>query len=413
MLRRVPRLSLRLSLLLLALPLAAQGQTPQEGTDALRKEYDKHRQIRPQLLKGEVEADPKNPEHAAAIDAVARYDTIRFLWDLSQTEPGGMERIYRDFDTDVSYMLRNKARTRSAAQMFTHQAILHAKQVLRDGRPIAQVNVARALARLWELEQGELADALVEIVKDPKLNNAVKYYAFRGLSKLLALPVPAPPDPPIVAKAQEAQAVAALVEFLQRKVPFAQGTPRAELDGYRLVRREAIRALAQTHNPVVGGDRPALVLLRIVGRDESVVPEPRLDERLEAAIGVARMKSAADKDYQPDYAAWVLGQFVFDFINAANANAEAPAAERARPWKVDAARLGEALEALKADTKDKYVQTFLGVALPPVGRIEGGAKPGPDPTPLSTWLSGNEPPHKELFKDKPDSAIKPAAAAGE
>jgi hypothetical protein len=408
MLRRVPLL-LRLALLLALLPLVARAQTPQEGTDALENEYKKHRQILPQLLKGAVAADPADKEHAAAIDAAARYATTRFLWDLKQKEPGQMDRVYQDFDKDVGYMLRNKANTKAVAQMFTHQVILHAKVVLRDGRPIAQVNAARVLARLWELEQGELADALVDVVKDPNLGEAVKYWAFRGLHNLLALPVPMPPDPPVVSKAQEEKAVAALVEFIQRKSPFTPGTPRPEVDGFRVVRREAIRALAQAHNLTAGNPRPALVLLRVAGRDEGVVPEPRLDERLEAAIGVGRVRSAGSKEYNPDYAAWVLGRFVVDFVNAANGNSAATkTAERARPWKVDAARLGEALEAMKADAKDnKYVQEFLNRALPLLAGVESGKQP--DPTPLNTWLSGNEPPNKELFKDVRESVLKTAA----
>jgi hypothetical protein len=408
MLRRVPRLAVQLSLLALLLPLLARAQTPQEGTDALETEYRKHRQLLPQLLKGSVEADPNNKEHAAALDAAARYATTRFLWDLNQKDPGKMDRVYQDFDKDVVSILRGRPNTKAVAQQFTRHVIVHAKEVLRDGRPIAQINAARALARLADLEQGELADALAEVIKDQGLNNAVKYYAFRGLRALLEKPAPPPPEPPIVAKAQEAKAATALVEFIQRKVPFTQGTPRAEVDGYRVVRREAIAALAQTHDPVVGAARPALVLLRVVGADEGVVPEPRLDERLEAAVGVARMKSAAAKDYQPDYAAWVLGRFVFDFVNAANGNANVTkSAERARPWKIDAARLGEALEAMKADTKDKYVDNVLTRALPLLAAVESGKQP--DPTALNTWLAGNEPPHKELFNGVPESAVKPAA----
>jgi hypothetical protein len=408
MLRRVPRLSLRLSLLVLLLPLLSRAQTPQEGTDALDAEYRKHRQLLPQLFKGSIEADPKDKEHAAAIDAAARYATTRFLWDLYQKDPGKIDRVYQDFDKDVVTILRNKDKTKSVAQLFTRQVIAHAKEVLNDGRPIAQVNAARVLARLADLEQGELTDTLVEIVKGPKSSEAVKYYAFRGLLNLLEKPAPAPPDPPVVNKAQEGKAVAALVEFIQRKVSFTQGTPRQEVDGYRVVRREAVRALAQVRSPVAGTARPALVLLRVVGRDQGVVPEPRLDERLEAAVGVARMKSAGAAGYQPDYAAGVLGRFVVEFINAANGNSkEGKAALRSRPWRIDAARLGEALEALKADTKDKYVENVVRLALPRLAEVEGGKQA--DPTALNTWLAGNEPPHKELFKDVPESAVKTAA----
>lgn len=408
MLRRVPRLSLRLSLLLLALPFAAlRGQTPGEGMDAVDAQYKKHRQLIGQLLKGDVEADAKDKDHAEAVDALAKYATLRFLSDLDQKTPGKMDAIYQDFDRNVASVLRLKARGQPLAQLYTRQIIAHAKPVLEKGYPIAKVNVARVLARLAELGQGELADALTDVIKDANQLDAVKYWAFRGLHDLLALPVPMPPDPPVVNAAQEARAVAALVEFIQRKAQFTQGTPPAEVDGFRVVRREAIRALAAAHNLTAGNPRPALVLLKIVGKDASVVPEPRLDERLEAAIGVGRVRAAGNKAYNPDYAAWVLGRFIVDFVGAANGNsATTKTSERVRPWKIDAARLGESLDLMKIDAKgDKYVQDFLSRALPLLGQVEGGKQP--DPTALNTWLSGNEPMNKELFKDVPGSAVKP------
>jgi hypothetical protein len=416
MLRCAPRFALRLSLLLLALPFAAlRGQTPREGMDAVEAQYKKHRQLIGQLLKGEVEADPKNADHAEAVDALAKYATLRFLSDLDQKAPGKMDAIYQNFAREVASIVRTKERGKPLGQMYTHQIIVHSKQVLNEGYPIAKVNVARVLAGLAELGQGELADALTDIVKDPKQPDAVKYWACRGLRNLLAIPVPMPPDPPVVSKAQEEKAVAPLIEFIQRKPPFTSGTPRAEIDGFRVVRREAIRALAEAHNLTAGNPRPALVLLRIAGRDASVVPEPRLDERLEAAIGVARVRSDGGKVYNPDYAAWVLGRFVVDFINAANGNSAATkTAERVRPWKIDAARLGEALELMKADAKgNKYVQEFLNRALPLLAGVESGKQPGPDPTPLNTWLAGNEPTNKELFKDVRESVLKTAAGGGE
>jgi hypothetical protein len=409
MLRRAPRFWLRLSLLLLALPFAAaRGQYPREGMDAMDAQYKKHRQLIGQLLKGDIEADPKNAEHVDAVDALAKYATLRFLSDPDQKAAGKMDGIYQDFDRNVVSIQRIKERSKSLSlgQLYTHQIILHSKEVLQDGLPIAKVNAARVLARLADLGQGELADALADLAKGPNQPDAVKYWAFRGLRNLLAIPVPTPPDPPVVNAAQEARAVAALVEFIQRKSVFTPGTPVAEVDGFRVVRREAIRALAQARNLTAGNPRPALVLLRVVGKDAAVVPEPRLDERLEAAVGVARVRSEGGKVYNPDYAAWVVGRFVVDFVNAANGNSSATkTGERARPWKIDAARLGEALDVMKENAKgNKYVQEFLGRALPLLGSVEAGRQA--DATALNTWLAGNEPANKELFKDVPGSVLK-------
>src|SRR5579859_6240889 len=118
MFRCAPRLSLRLALLLLALPFAAlHAQTPREGMDAVDAQYKKHRQLIGQLLKGDVEADPKDKDHAEAVDALAKYATLRFLSDLDQKAPGKMDAMYQDFDRNVASIVRLKARGQSLGQM--------------------------------------------------------------------------------------------------------------------------------------------------------------------------------------------------------------------------------------------------------------------------------------------------------
>ncbi len=113
----------------------------------------------------------------------------------------------------------------------------------------------------------------------------------------------------------EAAALEAVVKIpsgTQQRLP-ARYAPRAQIDGFLLVRREAIAALAQDRYPTLPDkSRPAWLLLKVAAND-GIPAVPRLDERIEAAIGVAHAQPDLDKDYQPDYAAYQLGLFATDF----------------------------------------------------------------------------------------------------
>ena len=82
------------------------------------------------------------------------------------------------------------------------------------------------------------------------------------------------------------------MKFLQdRNKDLPPGAPQEEIDGFRYVRREAIMALAQCRYPTLADKtHPTWLLLKSAVRDD-IHPEPRLDERVEAAIGV-RLRSA-------------------------------------------------------------------------------------------------------------------------
>src|SRR6185312_14029984 len=101
--------------------------------------------------------------------------------------------------------------------------------------------------------------------------------------------------------------------------------------GFCLLRREAIRALAQIHMPAVSDKvRPALTLARFAGADGGIQPPPRIDERMEAALGLARMQAAQDKQYQIDYAAGQIGRCLGAFAQKANEEKDKKDWERTR-----------------------------------------------------------------------------------
>jgi hypothetical protein len=282
------------------------------------------------------------------------------------------------------------------------------KVVLQNDRQLARVNGARILARLAKAGQEETADLLAETVADPQQNDGVKYFAFQGLRELFAQANQ--PNPTIfqgkAGKEREGRCLEALVNAAGRNVPGADDLPREEREGMRVVRREALHALAMNRRPGITNDKGALVLrpaqvLAQAARADGVIPEPRLDERVEAAIGLARQSPKAFDGYQADYAAYQLAWFTADFGRASNAGTK-------ELWKTSAARLIEAFEGMKTETgalKDgKNIAEFLDKSLSVLKTIERDGKG--DARDLVAWLSGQDLPNKTLYKGVADSAIK-------
>jgi hypothetical protein len=395
-------------LALLACVAPAHAQTLNDGLDALEKKFREHKTLIGALLKGEVPLDPAQAVHTEAVDTAAKYVVYPYVLDILEGSPGAIEAIFRKrLEADLSFIQRNRPRTDELAKEYGKRVRAHALEVANfaSAKPIARVNAARTLARLAELAQPELADTLVELLNDSKQGGGVHFYALRGLRDLLALPPQ--DDVPVVDKARVARVAESLVAFLNQKPPLDERiASREEIDGYRYLRREAIRALAQTRLPAVNNNvLPALVLARVAGNDQRLWPAPRLDERLEASIGLARMRPVKEgPTYQPDYAVWQIGLFLEAWGNAANQNRDTRGQLRLRPWKVDAARLAEVLLPLKAEVKVPYVARGVDVA----NRVLNAVSKG-DLALASdlSWYGGNPPPSKELFAGVADSTVVP------
>jgi hypothetical protein len=430
MLRRLSWMAPCFGTLLVGLSVAglARGQTLAEGKAALDDKHNEYYSsshkglIRP-LFKGERIFRPGDKDLAEAVVVAAKYAVYRFTWKSDfQKEPGKIDNLYRQFESDLLLLDKGMPNTKPVAQAYGKEIVKCGMEVLHydapptaqvNAAPIAKINVARVMARSAELGQPELADALVELVLDPKMNDGVKYYACKGLHDLLALPRRVPP---VLGGARKKKVVDALVTFLEQNRKFPESASTEEVDGFRILRREGVRALAQVTNPALGTKAPAaLVLLRFVGADPSIQPPPRIDERLEAAIGVAHMRPEEESDYQADYAAYHIGRFLVDFARQLNTDLvklapkteEGKAGPRAirpfRPWRVDAARMRKALDVLKGTSKDPYVVRALPQFHTLLRRAQEGALPNPGD--LNNWLLNNQPPGKSLFKGKPEATV--------
>jgi hypothetical protein len=427
--------------LLLALPLflsaAARAADPppellpEGGKNKLEDEYNKRSELIEKLLSGAPAADPNNQQHKEALDVAAQWATYRLTWGLEK-DAGKINSLFNDLDNNVFQRLHaGGKKSAPSAELFTHGVIVHAAEVLNTKKPIVRINAARVLFRLTERNdalnetpddvlarfgtngQNELADALAPVIEESGAQgDAARYWALRTLENLLALPQASPPT---LTREHEEKALAAVLKFLKdRNAPLPPSTPTDEYEGFRLLRRQAIRALAQGHYPSLADDkgRPALALLKVAVAD-GVEPEPRLDERVEAAIGVARARADADKDYQPDYAAHQLGWLVFDFTalyNQFNQTRKPGEESTTFPWKVYASRLLEALDAMKAaHAKDAHVAAVVDECDRLLAEIEkdgSGERLNPS-TALGPLLKGTPAPGGQLYKSDNDSKVTP------
>jgi hypothetical protein len=419
---------------LLALAGAARAQDrprtlPTDGEQAFMREYQKQRQrfkiISSSSSESSEKANKGSAEDQKAIDVVAQYHTYRLTWDESDVA-GGVNKLWDEFvsqvnNADSAAMHKNNP---AFGEMYLKALTQRARDVMLTRKPIAAVNAARMLARLAKAGSEEAGDACLEAVKDnnnlldPKARLGVQYWALQGLGNLLGRWADAPADaaPPAARAAREADYLKGLVQTIERK-PADGPVPPApdEVAGMQVFRREAVRALSLYRAPAVADAKgnvqvpTALALLKVVN-DDGLSPKARLDEQIEAAVGVGRVQSKALASYQPDYAAQQLGYLVVGMARQAK-----PKDPNKFAWKVHAARLADAVEAMRAGVKgspDKagadYVTKLAGLVLRVLKDIETTEKAnGDNASALNFWLGSTAVPHNTLYKGLADSTVRP------
>ncbi len=143
---------------------------------------------------------------------------------------------------------------------------------------------------------------------------------------------------------------------------------------------------------------------RIVAND-SLTPPLRMDERMEAAIGLAQMRPEKNKDYQPAYAAQQIAFFLDEFALYYNDRAN-----HRRPSQVYAVALAEAIEALKNDTKDPYILALFdsGRAGQQLLFLMEKGSPGANGNMLKVDAETKQPQPAQLFSSIADSKARAA-----
>jgi hypothetical protein len=374
--------------------------------------------------------EPPTDAQVQAAEICARHHVYR-LTDPKYRDPktpaGSMNRLVEQCNHWLSQAFKSKEKRNPQMQVVFRNKMLEAiDNALKpeDQSPLAQVNVTRVLARLAK-DSGhvETANLLLKVLSerkkglpDPKYVDGARYWALKGLKDLLLNESQKPPMAARMDPKLREQIAEALVAFIERKPALEKNAPQEELEGLRMMRREAVRALALIPEPLFAGNpkaHTALTLLRVLRKDKELVPEPRLDEQLEAAVGLARLRADAKNDYQPGYAAYHLAHFLKEFGERFNNRSTTDRAGQREPWKVHGARLHDAFRAMQtAFPNDPAVK---GVA--PVGLALGQAlekKPeaaGDAIRDANTWLTGNpRPPVASLYKSDENAVVTPRAA---
>jgi hypothetical protein len=233
------------------------------------------------------------------------------------------------------------------------------------------IHVGLMLEQLGRLGQPEVADFLSRQLADSK-SDVIRLFAFKGLRESFGA---RPPEVFRFTQDPEREAIVArlepLLDFLTRPPALPANPSDEEVAALRYVRREAIKALAQTrlHSvPFLDGKtlkaHVAHALARVLVGDKSgMTPPASLSERLEAAIGLCQMKAEieANRDaivrLQPELVVGLVGKTVNELAQAYQQDfphIDLKGGKVPRlPWKVYAERMDNALKELQANLPAK------------------------------------------------------------
>jgi hypothetical protein len=351
-------------------------------------------------------------EHKPKIELAARFYTasIKFF------DPNSESEVHNWFVKMAELLKRGEKKDhhQDFLKIFAAQCAKTAQDLLPDMLPASRIqtefNLARFMAMLAEYGQEPVVPVLVKCLELKPLNEAARYYGAKGLASFFALAFR--PEKPVVIQDKKLQqlAVTRLIELLHNPEAVTDDAPEDRLDGFRMMRRELVRALAQTRLPLLktedGDLLIAFELARIMhGRytddkesDKDVVPRPRFDERAEAAIGLALMDSSKAENYDPDVAAFYLGKFAAEY--SSHARGPKQSIKNLKGMQYMGLKVAEAIVAMRdAKSATPYQKKIADLTLEVMVNLEGGAKGAPDR--LKNFTDDNgEDKVRLLFKDK-------------
>jgi hypothetical protein len=382
-----------------------------ENWTKLRTSYLEKKSTLKEVSNGSADAK----ENADAIDIAAQFYSYQVTWpDVQSATSHNMDKAFGEFENDIKAAVKNNSS--AYLKMLAEKMAKYCKDVMdTNSKAIARINSARLLARLAEAGLDETADVLTEEANKNDQYEAVKYYALKGLKALIGAanqPKSTVFTGPKGAERQ-AKAIQALAAVVDRKPPIPEALTPEEMNGFRRVRLEAIEGLANYRKPAVVDDKGniktpvARTLLEVIQK-EGMVPQPRLDEQVAAAVGLGNMQVKGFPNYQPSRAALQVAPFFLEFATRYQDRANGGRDAR-EPWKYYAARLIESLDAFRRENAGNndlitVIDQFLNVLK--AIEVDGQVNPGE----LKQWLTDH--PLKtetSLFKGIPDTKSKEPA----
>jgi hypothetical protein len=414
MLRSAPRpvLLLLLGALWGAAPPAASAQDLPPSEVELNKLFRYNSEVFGEFqafLKGEKTPSEKDL-HVLAKAARYYVDRVALLTREKESGSKGLAGIVSEYEGVIQQITQAKAKG-EFKQQFVRELIKRFEKVFALDPKVhkaALVNGGRMLEALGQTGQEEAADFLAKLAKDTK-QDVIRLYAFKGLREYFEASPPKANPFDTEGLQKEVARLEPLIAFLERKVTLPKGITPEEVAGMQFVRREAIKALAEARLPAVPVEKDkkktiqapaAYELLRVLaGGKGALEPAPSLSEKCEAAVGLCRLRMELVKNYKPELAVALVGNFLVDFTNRyrKDRDAIAGASKESRkpyllPWKYNAARLKLALQEFENNLPEgaparKQVQELHGIAGKILSQIHQGQQPE-EPQKLRSFLRG-------------------------
>lgn len=428
--RSLLRSSLAVTLLALGIFLLAEPVTAQapKGAARLIPEKDFTKDGREDARQFQAMRKGEQPPAADVLNRAAQWYVYRLTWTEYQDTSGKAgDRSIRDIAQEAMSQIpavdARKPLTPQQQQFvrdYGKALTARLREVLKNPRPIVRINAAMILARLGEAGYEEVADVLVDILKDPQESDAIKFWALKGLSNLFALS--RGPSAQKFNREREERVVRTLLDYLGRNWALPESATPEEQAAVHYIRREVIRTLAETRYPafeIATKDKKktfealtVMALLRVMHK-EGVEPPPTVAEQVEAAIGLCQLQGRLlPGDYQADYVAFQVGRFIVEFVNRCLAERD----QSKEPWRRNAARLELALDELREDTNTatipppikEYVHKTFPMNQLKAALAQLAAGQTPSAAELNTLVERNPPKSTSALKGVDTAALKTA-----
>lgn len=408
------RLSVCLALLAIV-PATTLGQGQQGDKKGLEAAFDSKTRARfKDLIDGDVQPNLKTD--AAIAKAAAEYYIYRITHRASfndKTFTAGT--VQKEFDDKMVEIMTLKPiektvkKNRDFVNKLLSPALAKAMKDVLDVNAVAKapatvIDAGIMFASMARLKDAAVTEFLAGLINDKATHDVLRLYALKGLKE--SMPIVVQQDPETVLnlgnaaqnaeRSRDAKAVTALTGYIERNVNVA-GMSLEEAEGIRYIRREAIISLAHAGAPAVlalntkqvkGGklDGPVAPTLLMVCTG-AVNPPPSMQERIEAAIGLAIMKHPNMDEYDANTAVYLVGKTIVDFVDDYNRDLgkiAAIGAGRKLPliaYRTDAKRLKEALIEFDRNAKGTKAGDLKAIAAPLLDSLLAATATTPFPQP--------------------------------
>jgi len=330
-----------------------------------------------------------------------------------------MDSIFKEFEA-VLKQLKTKA-DNPFNTSFLEKILEKTKEIIPNTSISARINAVRMQAMCpAEIANCDLAgqkilpeqfmESFITILqKSP--DDGMKLYALKGIRDTYKVIRPMA----VVKKASsrvtlspalEVKVAETLAKLIETPIVYPAGTAPEIVEGYRVLRREALKALAQSRAPISGEKGRTAFILAKFANGSDIKPEPRLDERAEAAIGLLnlRLQDPDTSEYNMEAALYQFSSFLIDYFQRFNSRNDSDA-EKLFPWKYYAARITDALDELNKEVKNfpYVVETVqkIGLGLSDMEKLDKAAVPQ-----LATFVQSKAPASLLIYKKIPGTEVK-------